>query len=161
MIDLIRRFFGAAVVVGKPGDMELPVHDVRVAACALFLEMANIDGEFNAAERTLFFSILKRDFGLAPEIAEQVAAEATGELQSSLDLWKFTHLINENYSLPEKLNVIEMLWKIVFADDKLDRHEDYLVHKLAALLNIEHRQLITAKLKVLNERESADDAAAD
>ncbi len=161
MSDLIRRFFGVPAPAGEEQERESPVRDVRVAACALFLEMANIDGEFSEKERAKFFSIIKKEYDLSSEVADQLFEEAAAELRSSLDLWKFTNLVNENYTDAEKIKVIELLWKIIFADGKLDMHEDYLVHKLATLLNIEHRQLITAKLEVLSEIASPHDEAAD
>ena len=73
------------------------------------------------------------------------------ELDGSIDLWQFTNLVNENYSRYEKINIVEMIWKIVYADGKLDKHEDYLVHKLGKLLRLSHKELINAKLKVLGK----------
>jgi uncharacterized tellurite resistance protein B-like protein len=76
------------------------------------------------------------------------AAEA--ELEQSVDYWQFARLINANYSMDEKVAMIEMLWRIVFIDGRLDKHEDYLMHKLARLLRLHHKQLIDAKMKVLH-----------
>ena len=75
------------------------------------------------------------------------------ELDGSIDLWQFTNLINENYSLEEKLDVLKMVWEIAYADGKLDCHEDYLVHKFANLLRLNHKQLINVKLEVLQNKE--------
>jgi uncharacterized tellurite resistance protein B-like protein len=49
--------------------------------------------------------------------------------------------------MEEKLQIIENVWRIAYADGRLDKHEDYLVHKLATLLRLSHKQLIEAKLK--------------
>ena len=88
----------------------------------------------------------------AIEHARQLAAEAREELRESKDLWKFTNAINQHYEREEKIRVVELLWQIVYADGKLDRHENYLMHKLGRLLNLKHSQLIDAKLKVLESR---------
>jgi uncharacterized tellurite resistance protein B-like protein len=78
--------------------------------------------------------------------------EASNEnLQKSTDLWRFASLINQNYSIEEKIRVIEMIWRIAFADGNLDKHEDYLVHKLANLLRLTHKQLIETKLKIIHD----------
>jgi uncharacterized tellurite resistance protein B-like protein len=45
--------------------------------------------------------------------------------------------------------VIETVWRVVYSDGILDKHEDYLVHKLADLLHLKHSELIDAKLKIL------------
>ena len=149
MIDLVKRFFGKSAV-GSPADKgEETSHDVRIAACALLLEMANIDGHFSESERESIVFILKRDYQLSDEHAAALIQAAGEELKRSIDLWQFTTLINQNYSTDEKLQIIEMIWKIVYVDGRLDKHEDYLAHKLANLLRLTHKQLIDAKLKVI------------
>ena len=71
------------------------------------------------------------------------------ELEKSIDLWRFTSQINKNCSLEEKLCIIETVWQVAYSDGRLDSHEDYLIHKLSELFNISHKDLIEAKLKVL------------
>jgi len=71
-------------------------------------------------------------------------------LETSIDLWQFSKKINENYSIDEKIEIIESLWQIVFIDEKMDKHENYLMHKLSALLRLSHKQLMDAKLRVLH-----------
>lgn len=68
--------------------------------------------------------------------------------EESIDLWEFTHLINKNYSKEEKKKIVEAVWKVIYADDKLDSYEDHLVHKLARLLRLDHSDLIDANLKI-------------
>ncbi len=150
MIDLVKSFFGKRSASAGPSHETQGVHDVRVATCALFLEMANIDEEFSDSERERILSILREHFGLSDEHAAELMGLARRELDRSIDLWQFTNLINENYTKEEKTRIIEMVWEIVYTDDKLDQHEDYLVHKLAKLLRLSHEQLIDAKLKILH-----------
>ena len=149
MIDLVRRFFEKGQGTGS-GDQGTPEsHDVRVAVCALFLEMANIDGKFSASEQDHVISLLKRQYGLSDQHVVELMGASQKGLKDSIDLWQFTNLINQNYSRDEKIQIIEMVWQIVYADGRLDKHEDYLVHKLAKLLRLTHKDLIDAKLKVL------------
>ena len=150
MIDRLKRFFDKRTASRPSGREKANPHDIRVATCALFLEMANIDGEFSDGERENILSILKRDFQLSDEYADELLDASDQELKQSIDLWQFTNLINENYAEEEKIQIIEMVWEIIYIDGKLDRHEDYLVHKLAKLLRLSHRQLIDAKLKILH-----------
>jgi uncharacterized tellurite resistance protein B-like protein len=149
MINFFRKTFG-----GSGGQQEGATpdtdreEDLRIATCALFLELANIDDEFSEEERTRIFGIIRSEFGLSEQQAEELARRAASELEGSIDLWNFTNLINENYGESERIRVVELLWKVVYADGKLEKHEDYLVHKLARLLRLTHKQLIAAKLKV-------------
>ena len=147
MMDLIKSFFGKDRAGtgdrGEKKDLAGPV-----AACALLLEMAHVDGEFDASERESIVAILKRNFDLSDEYAEEIMTTAQAEIEGSIDLWRFTHLINENYTIEEKIHLIEMIWKVAFTDTRLDKHENHLVHRLAELLNLDHKQLIDAKLRV-------------
>jgi uncharacterized tellurite resistance protein B-like protein len=148
MINLVKKFFSKRGHDDSSHQRRQRPHDIRIATCALLLEMSHIDGEFSALERENIISILKRNFDFSDEHATTLLEVSNEELKGSIDLWKFTNLINQNYSIEEKIRIVEMVWGVVYADGKLDKHEDYLVHKLAILLRLTHKQLIEAKLKV-------------
>ena len=150
MIDVVKRFFSKASAITNGASSQNTQHDIRVATCALFVEIARIDEKFTEAEANSIVSILKERYGLSPEHADALIAEAERELEKSVDLWQFARLINENYSNEEKIKIIETLWRIVYVDGKMDQYEHYLMHKLQNLLRLSHHQLIAAKLKVLH-----------
>jgi uncharacterized tellurite resistance protein B-like protein len=112
------------------------------------LEISNIDGVFSPEERERIVSILEKEDRLTYEEVEALIREAERDLKESVDLWQFTNLINQNYTEAERIRVVELVWEIAYTDGRLDQHEDYLVHKLANLLRLTHRQLIDAKLRV-------------
>lgn len=149
MIDLVKNFFGKSEKKrGSGNQKEVSSHDIHVATCALLLEMSNIDGEFSEIEKENIISILKQNYQLSDDNATALLESSNEQLKNSNDLWRFASLINKNYSIEEKENIIEMIWRVAYVDGHLDKHEDYLVHKLANLLRLSHRQLIEAKLKV-------------
>ena len=118
----------------------------KVAICALLLEIANFDGDFHDEEKRVIIDIVKNDFDLTADEADELIEESERELKGSIDLWHFTKIINQKYSKSEKIQLLEMLWKVVYADGKLHGHEDHLIHKLASLLKLEHKDLINAKI---------------
>ena len=150
MLLSLKKIFNKATVDPPSGRNSHPEHDLRVATCALFLEMARIDEKFTQEETEAIFRVLKQKYGLSQEHADALLAEADDELNRSVDLWKFARLINENYSTEEKVEIIEILWRIVFVDGKMDKYENYLMHKLEQLLRLTHKQLMDAKLKVMH-----------
>ena len=152
MLDIVKRFFGKTGTDGAGASRPHSERDVRVATCALFLEMGRIDEKFTPAELDTVIGILKEKYGLSPEHAEALLAKAEKNLKKSIDYWHFTNLINENYSTEEKLEIMEMLWRIVFVDGRMDKYENYLMHKLATLLRLSNEQLIEAKLKALGKK---------
>ena len=150
MLDIVKRFFSKPATEASKNTDQVTEHDVRIAACALFVEMARIDEQFTEAEMDTILSIVQDRYGLSREHADALVAEADKELDKSVDLWQFARLINENYSTDEKIEIIETLWRMVFVDGKMDRYEHYLMNKLKNLLRLSHDQLIAAKLKVLH-----------
>lgn len=154
MIDFFKKVFGEQPEESYSNLGGVQHHDPRIAACALLLEMAHVDGVFTGQEKENLLSLLKSEYGLSLADANEMIKTAEEELSNSLDLWKFADMINDNFSEDEKLRVVELLWELVYADGKLDKHEDYLIHKLGHLLRITHRQLIDAKLAVIKNRGS-------
>jgi uncharacterized tellurite resistance protein B-like protein len=148
MMDLLQSLFGKKLTAES--NTQEPTHDLRVATCALLLEMADIDGRFSESERQRIVGILRKEYGLAAEDIEGLMEASKEQLDQSIDYWHFTNLINQNYSMEEKIRIIEMVWKIAYTDGKLDQHEDYLIHKLANLLRLSHKQLIDAKLRIVH-----------
>ena len=149
MKNLLKKFFAKTTNEASVDRRVQTSHDVRIATCALLLEMANIDGEFSELEKESIVEALINNYQLSAEHAAALMKAAEDELEKSIDLWQFAKLINENYATEEKIKVIETVWQVIYTDGILDKHEDYLVHKLAKLLRLSHEQLIEAKLKVL------------
>ena len=149
MIDIVKRFFGTLSTAESSQTSNDNQHDVRVAVCALLVEMAKIDETFTSAEMAKIISILKEKYGLSAKDADELISVAEKELDGSIDYWQFARLINDNYSTEEKIDIIEMLWRVVFVDEKMDKYENHLMHKLSELLRLSHQQLIEAKIKVL------------
>jgi uncharacterized tellurite resistance protein B-like protein len=151
MFDIVKQFFDKITkseAAGQRAD-----HDILVAVCALLVEMARIDEAFTPVEMEVILEILEEKYGLSRDHATALIKEAEKELDQSVDLWQFANLINENYSLPKKVELIETLWRIVYVDAKMNKYEHYLMDKLARILRVTHEQLIDAKLKVLHPAE--------
>lgn len=124
--------------------------DPIVAVCALCIEIARIDGHFTQEELETLLNILKDKYQLSPQYADALMREADRELAESVDLWQFANSINQSFSIAEKIEIIENLWRIVYVDGKMEAHEHYLMNKLSNLLRLSHDQLIAAKLKILH-----------
>ncbi len=152
MFNLSEYFTRRKVDIPAESEPGVDAGRIQVATCALLLQMAKSDDEFSDAERDTIVGLLKENFGLSNELAAELLNLSNKELEESIDLWQFASLIRKNYSLEEKIKVIETIWRVIYADGKLDPHEDYLVHKLSKLLGLTHKQLIDAKLRVSREK---------
>lgn len=125
---------------------------IQVATCVILLEVARSNDEFSRVEKTTLSAILQKRFDLPEEAIRELLEISKRSREESVDLWEFTNLVNEHYSINDKKEILEAAWRVIYADDKLDMYEDHFVHKLAKLLRFEHRDLIAAKLKIKDER---------
>jgi len=150
MLNIAKKMFGIFEANGRKQDNRAAEKDLRVAACALLLEMSLIDGASSPIEQEKVLTILRREYKISDGELESLIAESRSQLGESVDLWQFTNALNQHFSVQEKLQLIEKIWEIAYADGIVDQHEDYLVHKVADLLHLTHRQLIEAKLKAKN-----------
>lgn len=121
---------------------------VPLAVCSLLLEMAHADGEFTDDEMRGIIATMEVKFGLSPDDAGKIMELADDERRASIDLWQFSKMIGDNCDRDEKLKILDTLWSVIYSDGILDAHEDYLVHKLAYVLGLSHRELIDSKLRL-------------
>lgn len=121
-------------------------HRVHLAASVIFLEMAATDSSISDDELSEISRILRTHYALKPEEVKNLMENARAARNKAVDIYGFTRILNDECSYDEKLRLIEQVWRIVYADGKLDMHEDHLVHKIARLLHINHQDMIDAKL---------------
>jgi uncharacterized tellurite resistance protein B-like protein len=147
MLESIQSFFSNYIFPTETAEAEKKGPDIKVATCAVLLEMANIDGEFSSQEQDIIVGILKERFSLTDDAVQQLMELSMKERSENIDLWQFTRCINENFTHEQRIQLIEQIWSIIYSDATLDKYEDYLVHKLQNLLRLSHKELIEAKLK--------------
>ena len=142
--SLIRQ----VTVADEPQEQE-PYGRIQIATCVLLLEVAKSDDEFSSIEQETVSAILKKEFQIPAAASGELMEIAHNQREESVGLYEFTSLINEKYSREEKIKIIELAWKVIYADKELDMYEDHLIHRLAKLLCLRHDELIEAKLRVL------------
>ena len=156
MLDSIKTFFGDKMEPESPEE-EVPEHDVRLAACALLIEIAHADDEFTEDENQHLQSAIRRQYGLDEAEAEQLIELAEQARSSAVDLWQFTKLIKQNYSLGQKMVLVEVMWGLVYADGELSSHEESLMRRVCHLLNLAPGHLSDVRKRVESGRDESDD----
>jgi len=128
---------------------------VQVATCALLLEVALSDGHYQSVEARVVHDLLGEKFGLSAAAVAELIDYSQQYREESTDLFQFAREINAHFSREEKADVMEGIWRVIYADGTLDKFEDALARQLATLLRLDHKDVIERKLKVLNEMRSA------
>lgn len=125
--------------------------DLRVATAALLLEAAVMDGAFDDAERDAVSSVLQTHFGLSPDAAADLIGEAQASLDAAGDLYAFTRTVKDGYPPERRVEIIEMLWRVAYADGVLHDYESNLVRRVAGLLYVPDSLSGDARKRILAE----------
>ena len=115
-----------------------------LAACGLLLELASADGTFSDDERKRILAILRDEYQMFVGDAEELMNLAEQVLRDAEDDSEFTRIINDHYSVHEKLFLVELLWRIVYADGKVDDREEHLIEKVGKQLDIPKNEILKA-----------------
>jgi uncharacterized tellurite resistance protein B-like protein len=149
MLDAIRKFLaGATAPVPAEADPDV---DLKVAACALLLELAHADSTFLPEEQRRIEEALARHFDLPPEEAAGLMALAEERRSTAVDLHGFTRLITARYDEGQRMLLAEVMWRVVDADGEFSRHEEELMRKLASLLDLRPGYLAAARRRATPE----------
>jgi uncharacterized tellurite resistance protein B-like protein len=110
--------------------------------------MMRADTHISEDERRTVTDAIRSKFKLTKEETEDVLQLAEDKIWESTGYFEFTSLMNKGFSYKQKVRVIEHLWEVAFADTILDKHEEYMVRKIADLIYVSHKDFIDAKLRV-------------
>jgi len=147
MFDAFRNFV-AEFVDGDRHPSQFADDDYRLAAAALLVHTAAIDGDTSQAERDKLHAIVKRRFGLDDGATDELIDKATVAEQEAVDLYHFTSLLNRTLDEEGRARIIEMMWEIVYADGRRDELEDNLLWRAADLLGVSPRQRIELRQRI-------------
>ena len=152
MLDAILRYFGARLAPPAEAANGPDPDRLRLAACALLVELAWADGDFGAEERAHLREVLTGRMGIAAEAADELVALADAERRDAHDYYQFTSLVAEHFPVTEKHHLLEMMWERVEADGEVPRAEDHLIRRVGPLLGLDTRSVADARARVLARR---------
>ncbi len=125
--------------------------EIELTASVLAYEIARIDGEISEDELKILMEEIK-------DIAKKVSKDESEILkiieiysQNSVSFFEFVEDINEFYSKDEKLSLLGFMWKIAYADKRLDVNEEKLIRRLADLIKI--KDIDVLKLKDISKNQ--------
>lgn len=149
MIDAIKKFFDDKIKSTAVMQADESERNLRVATAALLIEMMNADFECTEEERGAIRALLRERFDLAPEEVDEIFSLARQQVENAVSHYQFTSLIKDAFSYEQRVQLIELLWQVAYADATLQKYEEALVRKIADLIYVRHADFIAAKLRVL------------
>lgn len=138
----LRKFFDERLApTGEPD----PEHRLRLAAAMVMLEVSRADFKISDAELATVALALQERFGLSRDDLDELLEVAKAESEESHSLHEFLRLINEQFSPEQKAGMVEDLWRVAYADGRLDKYEEYHVRRIADLLYVPHSLFMRGK----------------
>ncbi|TMJ64399.1 MAG: TerB family tellurite resistance protein [Alphaproteobacteria bacterium] len=122
---------------------------LQLALTALLIEAANSDDRFDQTERGVISRLLESRFSLSRSDADELLAAGETAASESAELYHFTRIVNERLSFEERVELIEMLWEVAYADGVLDEYEDSLLRRVGGLIYVPDRERGEARQRVL------------
>jgi len=123
-------------------------HSLELASAALLFEISRADDDISNIEKSEIAAAMRGVFSLDEQELQGLLEAADSAVADAVSLYEFTEVLNEQFDRQQKINLIEMLWRVAFADDVLDQYEEYYVRKIADLLHVSHKDYIKTKLRV-------------
>lgn len=148
MLSSIKSFFEEKLQQKAEEENSLGVSSTDLACAALLIEVINSDHELDDRETAAFLEVLQTSLNIPEDDLKQMVRLAEAQAHQATSLYEFTRLINDEYDYPQKLKLIENMWRIAFSDKELDKYEEHLIRKVSELIYVSHSDFIRMKLQV-------------
>ena len=122
--------------------------DYRVAAAALLVHVASLDGDLSDADREKLRELLKSRFELDADRTDELIDAAIAADQDAVDFYSFTHVLMRALDEAGRRRIVEMMWQMVYIDGRVNEFEDNVIWRVADLLGISNRERIELRRQV-------------
>jgi uncharacterized tellurite resistance protein B-like protein len=142
MKKILLKFLTISIEETTPEDME---HALRVATAVLLVEIARADFVVEPVERQRLRQLLEQEFQLTEIELDALLEEAEADADRLVSIQHTTRLMNEHYDHAMKRRVVEMMWRLVYADGEKSHYEEHLIRQIADLLYLSQNEFIQAR----------------
>ena len=142
MKKILLKFLTISIEETTAEDME---HALRVATAVLLVEIARADFVVEPVERQRLRQLLEQEFQLTEIELDALLEEAEADADRLVSIQHTTRLLNEHYDHAMKRRVVEMMWRLVYADGEKSHYEEYLIRQVADLLYLSQNEFIQAR----------------
>ena len=148
MLKSLKNFLdGLLPTPGAMAAADSSEHQLQLATAVLLVEVMRADTSLADSERDAVIAALQREFTLTADELQQLIALAHERSRNATDFHAFTSALNDNFSMEQKLRVIESMWRVAYADGHLEAHEQHVLWRVADLLHVPHGAYIAAKMR--------------
>jgi uncharacterized tellurite resistance protein B-like protein len=156
MLDKLRQIVTELASGAGAGSRRFDDNDYRLAAAALLVHLISVDGEASAAEQQKLKGLLASRFDLDEAAVDELIETATRVEGEAVDIYRFTSLIMRAVDEQGRARIVEMMWELVYADEKISEFEESMVWRSADLLGVSSNERIALKNRVATARVAKD-----
>lgn len=142
MIEVLKKLFsGDSSGVPEKSDPQ----QLAVAATALMVQLARVDQSEDDVELDTIVDCAVRSRAITREEAKTIVADARAHAEDATSLYEFTEQLNEKLDQAGKAEILESIWRVAFADGRIDKYEEHLIRRIAELLHLNHREYMECR----------------
>lgn len=146
MLRTLKELFDAFTTPAAGQSLAQRAHQHQLAAAVLLVEVMRAEPGAGPAERQDVLQALRDKFALTDDELERLVELASAEARQLYDYHRFTSVLNDHFTQPQKVALVEALWTVAYADLQIRAHENHTILKIADLLHVTHGEYIAAKL---------------
>ncbi|OGB08330.1 MAG: hypothetical protein A3E25_11020 [Burkholderiales bacterium RIFCSPHIGHO2_12_FULL_69_20] len=147
MLKTLKDLFDSLLPPAANAAPQAAEHRLQLATAVMLVEVMRADASFHDGERAAVLAALREKFKLADDEAQRLSDLAETTAQQATDLFSFTARINDHFEMPQKLRMVELMWRVAYADGHLSEHERHVLWRVADLLHVPQGAYVNARLR--------------
>ena len=147
MLKTLKDLFDSLLPPAAGADPQASEHALQLATAVMLVEVMRADTSFHPGEREAVRTALQDKFTLTDDEAQRLAELAETTARDATDLFAFTSRINERFEMPQKLRMVEHMWRVAYADGHLSEHERHVLWRVADLLHVPQGAYVNARMR--------------
>lgn len=147
MLQILKDLFSQIAGPSEEAVAEQTAHRLQLATAVLLVEVFRAEPSLKSSERSAILQALKTRFQLSTDELSALIVLAQDTAKTAYDYHQFTGMLNDHLSQTQKIEVVEAMWQVAYADAHLDASENHVISKVAGLLHVTHGEYIAAKLR--------------
>lgn len=143
MLERLNAFVQS--LMNAPESGEFAMNDTRVMIVALCFQVMEADGTITEVERDVLKKNVKEHYGLDAGKLEALLDAGQRAENEAVDYYRFTSELKRRLNEDQRLELIDVLWDIVYADGVRNEMEDHILWRVADLLAVSDRDRIMSR----------------
>lgn len=155
MLKTLKDLLNSLLPPAPGSDPQAAEHALQLATAVMLVEVMRADTSFHSGEREAVLNALRDKFTLSEDEALRLAELAEVTAKEATDLFTFTSRINERFDMPQKLRMVEHMWRVAYADGHLSDHERHVLWRIADLLHVPQGAYVHARMRAQQQAGAA------